>query len=254
MRNSIIIMFAMIILFSNCYDEVRIQEMSYDERYIAAKKMFEKEEYQNAKLNFEILTSTARGTSFIDSAFYYLAYCHYNLQEYISAASEFNRLISDLPASSLTDDAQYMIGMSYFDLSPKYSLDQEYTKKAITEFEKLKNYYPNSQYIPKANEMLKNLKNKLAKKDLKAGEQYLDLKNYNSAIIYFNSILENYPDSDFVRQALFKKGESLYKLEKFDEAVSFLDIFLNLYPDDENAEKAKELIKKINSEEKTDKN
>lgn len=235
---------------TGCYEESRIEEMDKADRYKMAKRMFEKEDYQTAMLNFEIITSTARGFNFIDSAFYYLAMCHYYQKEYISAASEFNRLISDLPSSGLADDAQYMIGVSYFELSPKFSLDQQYTKKAITEFEKLLNYYPRSDFINEAKDKVKICQNKLAKKEYKAGELYINLKNYNAAIIYFNSVLENYPDSDWVKPALFKKGETLFKMNRINEAKNILETFLRIYPDSEFTEKANNLIKKSDSENK----
>lgn len=235
---------------NGCYEESRIEEMDKADRYKMAKKLLEKEDYQSALLNFEIITSTARGFNFIDSAFYYLAMCHYYQKEYISAASELNRLITDLPSSGLADDAQYMIGMSYFELSPKFSLDQQYTKKAVVEFEKLLNYYPRSNFVDDAKNKLRICENKLAKKDYKSGELYINLKNYDAAIIYFNSILENYPDSDWVKAALFKKGETLFKLKRFNETKNIIQTFLRIYPDSEYTEKANNLIKKADSENK----
>jgi len=248
MYRKILLLLIIILLMLGCYEENKIKEMTVAKRFEKAKEMFEDEDYYNAKLNFEMITLTARGHTIIDSAQYLLAYSHYNMDEFVSAASEFKRLISDFPTSQLTDDAQYMVGMSYYRLSPKYSLDQNYTKKAITEFNTLLEYYPDSEYIDEAKKHLEICRNKLAKKEYKIGEQYMNLKNYQSAIIYFDSVLDNFPGSKFEKQAVFKKGKAYYELEKYREAKLIFEEFLNMYSENEYTEKAKDYLKKINSE------
>src|SRR5690606_39662795 len=76
------------------------------------------------------------------------------------------------PAGPWADDARFKVCEAYAELSPHPQLDQEYTKAAIEHCQSLITYYPDSEFVPRAQEILDRMIGKLAEKQYLAGEFY----------------------------------------------------------------------------------
>lgn len=213
-----------------------------DERIALALKMFEKKHYLDAKTHFRVITLSNSGSNFADKAQYYLGECHYYLKEYILAASEYERLIKVYPNSEYVDDSKYKLGLCYFNLSPKYSLDQEYTLKALKELQEFLEDFHSSQLEPQVSEKLYQVREKLAHKIYAAAEQYRRLGFYDSAIIYYQKVLESYFDSSYGPKSQFWVGECYKKLGKNAEAIEAFSSFIDKYPRHDLASKAKNRV------------
>ena len=61
--------------------------------------------------------------------------------------------------------------------------------------------FPESDLVKDAEKAIDDLRNKLAEKDFEVGRLYLKLEEYESAIIYFRSVLNNYYDTDIADNA-----------------------------------------------------
>jgi len=233
-----------IVLFSCSSNKLRA-DLSPEERMEAALKMFQKKHYLDAKTQFRIITLSHSGSAIADKAQFYLAECHFYLKEYILAASEYQRLIKTFPSSEYVDDAKYKLGLCYFKLSPKYSLDQEYTIKAIQQFQEFLEDYHNSPLAPEVQEKLVEARTKLAHKVYAAADQYRKMGIYKSAIIYYDLVLQKYYDSKFAPKALYWSGICYEKLDQYDEALDVFQNFVKKYPKDEMVSRANREIKKL---------
>jgi len=84
------------------------------------------------------------------------------------------------------EEASFLGAESYSKVSPLYSLDQVDTDKALNKIQIFANKYPNSQYLPKANEIVKELSEKLELKAFEIAKQYNTIgeytRDYNAAI------------------------------------------------------------------------
>jgi len=215
------------------------------ERMNIAIKMFEKRDYYDAKSQFRIITLSYSGNTLANKAQFYLAECHFFLKEYIIAASEYERLIKVYPNSEYVDDAKYKLGLSYYELSPKPSLDQEYTIKAIKEFQEFLEDYYFSPLVTQVETKLQEARNKLAKKTFDAAEQYRKMGFYNAAIIYFSKVLENYYDSEYAPYAQFWLGECYRKLNNLTDAQDAFNMFIKKYPKHELMTKVRKKLETI---------
>jgi len=246
LSNSLIILIFSISIGCSSYN-VR-PDMSGEERFELAKKMFENEDYFDAKKQFKIVVLNNPGETFVDDAQYYLAECHFRMDEYIIAADEYRRLLRFYPNSEWVDDAQFKLGLADYKLSPKPALDQKYTRKAIENLQRFIEDYPQSDLVPEAERLLLVCRRKLAEKEYKAGELYRKLNDCEAALVYFNSVINNYYDTRFVKKAMFWKGECLMKLKQPSESFQAFTEFLSKYPDSEYSDEAKERIREIEND------
>lgn len=220
-------------------------DLTPQERLELAKLMFKNHDFVDAKVQFRRLTLNNRGLEFSDEVQFLLAECHFNLKEYVLASDEYNRLIRLYSHSEWTDDASFKVGVCNYELSPKTSLDQKYTILAVQFFQMFLEDYPNSELVPDAEKYLKECRTKLAEKDFKAGKLYLKLNDNTAALVYFNSVLEDYYDTSFAKDALFWKGEGLYELSRKTEALEAFQELLTKYPKSKYTAKAKGRVESI---------
>ena len=108
--------------------------------------------------------------------------------------------------------------------------------------------FPNSDLVPEAERLLKVCRLKLAEKDFKAGELYRKLQDYDAALVYFNSVIDSYYDTKFIKGALFWKGESLFRLARYNEAQEVFLELLAKYPKNEYGERVKARLREIQAE------
>lgn len=237
-----LIMFLVIAIIGlfGCYGKkVNLSEMTPEEQFAYAKRFFDRKNYYNAKMQFTIVVLNNPGNRIIGKAQFYLAESYYHLKEYVMAVGEYEKLIRSLASSEYVDDATYKIGMCYYKLAPGYGLDQEYTNKAILQFQLFLEEFPNSDLKEQVENKLSECRNKLAKKEFKTGELYRKMGYLRAAIISFDSVLEKYYDTPFSDDALYWKGEMHRRLGELPEArEAFHDLILK-YPQSSWVLKAK---------------
>jgi outer membrane protein assembly factor BamD len=160
---------------------------------------------------------------------------YYEREDYLSAASEFARLADDFPAGDLADDARYRVCRAYSEVSPGPQLDQEYTRTAITHCESLLGYYPNSEFATEARELIARLRNKLAEKVFMTGRNYLRQGYYDSAIIYFDDVVDQFPGTGAAPKALAALFEAYTEIGYTEDATAAKERLLRDYPESEEA-------------------
>jgi len=215
-----------------------------------AKRKFDKKDYVDAIVDFSSLKIRFKGTVISDKVQYYLAESYFYQKEYFFAEDEFRTFLKEQSASPLVPSAKYMHANTYYELSPKYSLDQEYTKKAIDEFSSYKETFPQDKNVPDAEKKIKELRNKLAYRNFRTAELYMKTDNYKAASIYFRSVYEDYNeekfiDSDWADDAMVGQADAYINGKKYDEAKKILDRFYKLFPKSDQKSKADRLNNKI---------
>ncbi|MBD3289412.1 outer membrane protein assembly factor BamD [candidate division KSB1 bacterium] len=221
------------------------KDLSAEERMKYAMKEFEDGDYLDAKTEFRIIVLNFPGHNIVDKAQYYLAECHFELKEYILAIAEYEKLTRMFPNSSYVDDAMYKVGLANFKLSPKYSLDQTYTLQAIEKLQRFMEEYPQSDYMDEATEIMNRCREKLAKKEYKNGELYRKLAYYDAAILYFESVVNNYYDTDFAKEAQYWLGYCLKKDSEYDRAREEYRRYLQKYPEGKRVMAVKNSLQEI---------
>ena len=216
------------------------------DQYALAKREFENKHWDKAALELQKLILNYPGVGFIDSAQYLLGMTYFNQKEYPLAIDEFNRLLSSFPTSPLADDATFKAAECDFRLSPRAELDQSHTQKALDELNNFLEEYPESDQREQALDLVKQCRSKLAKKGYKSGYLYYKIGRYLPAELYFQQVLDEYPDTEWAKPARFYLAESLYKEKKYKQAKTEYESYLQNSPQDKLIKKVAGRLEKIN--------
>lgn len=240
MRTLIFLSVAAIIL-SSCRSESLIRPGdSIEVAFEKAMNLYEQEEYTDAARAFETVVSIGRGTDIGQEAQYYLAESYFNDRRYLLAASEYDRFAQFYPNSELREEVDFKRAKSYYHLSPRFRLDQSYTHQAIEYFRLFNSRYPSSEYVEEASERISELREKLARKQYNAGAFYKRTNRYNAAAVYFDIVIDEYPETSWAERSLVDQTESyiLYaensvmarQAERFEKAIESYYTYLQLFP------------------------
>ncbi len=210
-----------------------------------AKKLFEDEDYYEASNEFTVVTLRYPGSSVADSAQFYLAESHFMMKEYLIAAAEYEKLITNMNKSKLVPLAQYKLAESYYRLSPRPELDQEYTLKAIREFQIFIEDNPTHPLKDEALKKIAELRAKLALKELKNADIYRKMHEYKAAIIYYDQVLADYYDTEWADDAQLGKIETYLEMEDPQSAAKEIEKFKAQFPESPLMEKVNKLSQKI---------
>jgi outer membrane protein assembly factor BamD len=233
MKNIFALIFISLFLFA-CSSSLDTTNMTPEDRLAYAIKLYQDEDSDEAVKEFESILLQYPGSSIMDDAQYYLAMTRFQRKEYILAAYQFSKLIKGMPSSEFLADAQFMLAECYYKLSPDYTLDQKYTKKAIEEFQVFIDFFPLNKKVAEAETDIKELNDKLARKEFDSARIYTKLEYYNAAIKYYDNVMEVYHDTKYAPLALYKKINLLITKDRDSEALSESIKFLEKYPGDEN--------------------
>ncbi len=215
MKKTLLQLFGLLIVFNavscNEYQKV-LKSPNVDFKYEKAVEYYEAEEYEKAYPLFDELLVLYRGSEKAADVYYYYAMCSFELQDFILAAYHFKNFAKTFPNHPKTEMAYYMVGYCHYLESPDYSLDQDYTFKAINDLQLFANLYPNSEMLLSTNELIEELRAKLERKSYERALQYYHMEYYQSAVVSFNNVIDDYPDTEYREEAMFRKCLAAYRL------------------------------------------
>ncbi len=225
-------------------------------KYQEGIKLYNKKDYNKALILFEGLVQKYRGTAEAEDLNYYYAYTLYRLKDYTTARYKFKEFADTYPASKNAEECRYMGAYCYYLDSPKSSLDQENTYKAIDALQLFINLYPKSDRATQAAQYIANLRDKLETKAFDNAKLYFDLggydiSNYKSAVVALKNAQIEFPDIKYAEEMnlLIIKSQYMYaknsypvrQEDRFNEAIEYYNEFIEGYPTSKLIAEAKQL-------------
>ena len=128
--------------------EPQFNSAKYKKYYMKSLGHFQNQEYDSAIKGFSELVSSDATNDLADNSQYWLAECYYSQKEFKRAIAEFEKVFT-YSGTDKDDDAQLKIGLSYQSMGN--------VNKAREEFQRMIDYFPGSEYYPKAKDALKQL-------------------------------------------------------------------------------------------------
>lgn len=242
---------------SRQYDRV-FKSNDTDSKLKMADELYAKKKYEKAIPLYEQLLTVLKGQQNVDDIYYKYANSHYLNQSYELASFYLRSFYNTYPASSHAEQATFDEAMCYLKQSPRYSLEQTSTQKAIDAFGAFVNKYPKSSMMSQANEKIDELRAKLRKKDYENAYLYYKIGQYHAAAIALDNFLKDYPEYEdpeklnfLIVKALKKFAEGSYsekQEERIKEEKVAYEAFKSKYPNSQymaEIEKMQQSINKI---------
>ncbi len=129
--------------------------------------------------------------------------------EALQAYKEFEKLH---PTNKAVPYCIYREGLCFYRQKTTIDRDQTFTTKAIEEFRRLKQKYPQSEYIPKAEKFMAQCRRDLGEHEYYVAEFYFKTKRYQAALERYQVVDQEYPE--FTKKAECK--------ERIDECQKIL--------------------------------
>lgn len=224
-----LILFCISILLSSCgisnpFDD----NIPYKTRFDDGLAFFEEENYVKASQQFNIIVDRASHTDLGDDALFFLAESYFLNKDYDLALVEFEKLVSRMGFSPYIEKSRWRICETLMLLSPNFYHDQESSKKAISQIQEFLDDFPNSEYSKDADKLINELRTRLAEKNMETGKLYVKLKAYDSAIVSYKIVVNEFYDTKFFNDANMEIIRCLALQKKSDEAKQYLtDLEIN---------------------------
>jgi outer membrane protein assembly factor BamD len=111
------------------------------------------------------------------------------------AIDAYQSVVEKFPNDPLAVDAQYQIGYIWLNATRAGTYDPEAADKARTAFEDFLFRFPKSEKASQARENLQLLQHRLTKGSFDIAKYYDKAKNYRAAVLYYNEVIRQQPNS-----------------------------------------------------------
>ncbi|NJD18541.1 MAG: outer membrane protein assembly factor BamD [Gemmatimonadetes bacterium] len=151
--------------------------------------------------------------------------------DHLTARSEFQRFLDRFPGHTEAPAAALGICSSLVALSPSPQRDQNYTTEAITLCRNVVVDYVGTPQAEEAGRLAGEMRMKLAEKEFLSADFYFRRKLFDSAIIYYQFVVDLYGDTDWAPKALLGIYRSNKAIGYDDLANEAKERLLSQYPD-----------------------
>lgn len=202
----------------------------------------QKKKYEEAIKCFEVYKSREFGSTGAADADLAIADAYFHNKDYLVAAEAYNLFVQTYPRHARVPHAYLQSGVSYYKQIPK-GIDRDFGSldNAISQFQTILNFYPDSPYAEQAQTYLTLSHLKIAKKHFYIGRFYYRYNEYLAAIPRFEIIANDYPRVGLEEKTYYYLIKALKKTQQTELAVRYFDIFKKFYPEKEKT------IKKIST-------
>ncbi|MFH1161355.1 MAG: outer membrane protein assembly factor BamD [bacterium] len=233
-------LFLTLIAVISCRHSRLLKNPDLDVKYEAAIKYYNEKDYSRALQLFDQMMGAIRATDKAEDIYYYYSYSYFHQKDYTLASYYFKRYYSNFPNSARAEECLFMSAYCNYLNAPVYSLDQTNTNEAIKELQLFINIYPKSKRVPECNDLIDKSREKLELKDYKIAKLYYRMGDYAAAIMSFQNILKEFPETIHREEILFLILKAYHKYamlsvkekqyERFSStSVAFQD-FIKEYP------------------------
>ena len=157
----------------------------------------------------------------------------------VLAINEFREFLSFYPTNRRADYAQYKLSLAHFRQMRGPQRDQTETRDAIKELDSFVQRYPNSALMPEAKSRLREAHDRLSESDYMVGFFYYRQRWYPGAIDRFTSVIKQDPEFTGRDAVYFHLAESYMKVKRPAEALPYYERLLEEFQQSEYLADAK---------------
>jgi outer membrane protein assembly factor BamD len=167
---------------------------------------------------------------------------YYEDESYEEAVVEYESFLDIYPYHKYASYAQYKLAMCYFKRVKTVDVSYSWASRALSEFRKLQQTYPRNPYMNIIDNRVQSCQNVLAEYEYYVGNFYFEKGSYEAAIGRFDGLVDTYPVSSIVPEAIYYSGLSHENLGQREKATEKLSLLIQQYPTLELSAEARKLI------------
>jgi outer membrane protein assembly factor BamD len=152
------------------------------------------------------------------------SYSYYTQDYYEDAIAELKRFIRTYPKHKNLDYAYFLLATSYYEKIVDEKKDLQSIINAKTNYNIVKNNFPNTDYALDAEFKLDLINDILASKEMYIGRYYFEKKKWIPAINRFKTIIDDYDTTIYTEEALHRLVEVYYILGLEKEAKKYANL------------------------------
>lgn len=230
-----------LLVIAGCAGAGRLQYDTPEEAFQRGKELYDNGKYERSIEYFQAVFNFGRTHEWADDAQLYLGRAYLANGEYLFAANELGRFSEIYRTDPRRAEAEYERAGAYYRLSPPYQLDQTDTHRAIREYQLFLQRFPESTLVSEAETRIQELREKLARKEISAAEQYARREQFEAAALQYASAFDKFPDTQWADDALLGAMQSYLayadqsirasQAERLLRAVDHYERLVQLFPD-----------------------
>jgi outer membrane assembly lipoprotein YfiO len=160
-----------------------------------------------------------------------LAECQAEQNAFLEASRQFRRVADDFPNHPQAGEALIKSGDALASLWRRPELDPTYGENAMTTYLEVLSRFPNGAIADSARVEVARLSEEFAEKDFRNAEYYFRIKAFDSAIIYYRHVVQNFPQSIFAPASMLQLVAIFDRLEYDDEKRDSCTYLRRFHPD-----------------------
>lgn len=227
-------------------------EWTAEHFYKEAKRALENGDYETAVKYFEKLETRFPFGRYAQQAQLETAYSYYKSRELESSVAAADRFIKLHPTHPNVDYAYYLKGLATFQEGPSNTeklvgknpthMDTGLAKRSYDFFAELLKKFPDSKYSADARQRMIFLLNLLAQHEYDSAQYYLRRGVYVAAANRAKHVIEHYPRTATVADALALMARAYHHLKMDDLARDSLRVLELNFPQNRQLKEIKELL------------
>jgi len=233
-RRNLILCVASSVLFVGCGTTLPFPGLTPEEVFALGLESMGEEDWGGAARSFEFVLASP-GFSRPQEARLLLAEAQFSDGLYIESRSQFERVVQRWPADTVAVRAALGVCRSLAALSPIPERDQTYTRQARFYCRSVAADFAGLLIGLEASRLADSMTVKLAKQDYDTGIHYLKRNLHDSALLYFEVVATEFPQTEWAPWALYQMIETFSKIGYQRDAETTRELLLDAYPDSEPA-------------------
>jgi outer membrane protein assembly factor BamD len=197
-----------------------------DEKLRLADDLYARKKYTQAAMEYKDFLAVFAGDERSDYAQFMLAESYRGAKEFALASVEYRILIADFGYSEYVDDAFFLEGLCSFEMTQRAERDQRQSYDALMRIERFLEVFPDSPRREEALQVRRDIHDLLGKKTFQSAELYFKRKHYVAAGIYFQKIVDDFPETSWAGRSWYylgyiseSRGENDEAAEQYSRAV-----------------------------------
>ena len=229
-----------VILLSSCATKKPV-----DDDYIKAMKNLKAGNYATAAEIFEKIEDDKPFTKEATDGLIMSAYSYYKAEQYEDSIRVIDYFVQSNPINQNLDYMNYLKALDYYSRMQSMNKARDIIEDANSSFKDLLYKYPNSIYVEDSQKKLSRVQSFLSGNDLNIADYYLKRKNYLGAMNHYINVLNNYPNSEYVPESLYRLMQINFIFGLNNDANHYKQILLQKYKNSEWANIDSKLTKNI---------